>query len=266
MTAAIRRTVLLAIVRHRKVLAAAVVVGLLLEAGPAFAQVYVTAGYLPTFAADTAFEVGAQPAQDGDFEANREGSGTFDFGLFGLRAAAGVRMVAVRFEGEVSYRQLTLSDYDYSSYREYGDATLESLNENIAVESGDLRILNLMANVWLDLDIAHGFGPYLGGGIGGGQVTLNTTAKTGEFTLGTIRVPATTQEFPDASAWAFAYQVGAGLGYELVVGLTISLGYRLSGTTTADLAWNAVDSGTDEILRLGTLHHSIDLGLRLELF
>lgn len=266
MIAAVVRMIRHGTIGYGTVLAVAVVAGLLLDAGPACAQVYVTAGYLPTFSGDTAFEVGVQAAENSDFEANREGSGTFDFGLFGLRAAAGYRLFAVRFEGEVSYRQLELSDFEYASYREYSDADLESLNESITVESGDLRTLNLMANVWLDLDIGGGFRPYLGGGIGGGQVTLNTTAKTAEFTLGTAQVPETTQEFPDASAWAFAYQAGAGVGYELAIGLILSAGYRLSGTTTAELAWNAVDSGTDENLRLGTLHHSIDLGLRLELF
>ena len=266
MITAIHRAVRHGAIGHSAVLAVAVVVGLLLEAGPACAQVYVTAGYLPTFSGDTGFEVGAQPAEDGDFKADRDGSGTFDLGLFGLRAAAGYRLFAVRVEGEGSYRQLKLSDLEYSSYRGFSDADLESLNESVAVESGDLTVLNLMANVWFDLDLGGGFGPYLGGGIGGGQVTLSATAMTEEFTLGAIQVPEATQEFPDASAWAFAYQVGAGVGYELVLGLTVSLGYRLSGTTTAELAWNAVDSGTDEILKLGTLHHSMDLGLRYEFF
>ena len=250
---------------HR-MLAVAVVVGLLLQAGPVFAQIYITAGYLPTFTGDTDFDIGAKPAENGDFEANREGSGTFDFGVLGLRAAAGYRLFVVRLEGEVSYRQLKLSDYEYASYLGYKGASLESLNESIVVESGDLKALNLMANVWFDLDVGDGFKPYVGGGIGGGQLTLGTTAKTEPFTLGTIRTPETTQEFPDSSAWAFAYQVGAGVGYELVLGLTVSLGYRLSGTTTAELAWNAADSGTDEILKAGILHHSMDLGLRYELF
>ena len=257
MIAAILRTVRHGTIGYGTVLAVAVVAGLLLDAAPACAQVYVTAGYLPSLSGDTAFEVGAQPAEDGDFEANREGSGTFDVGFVGFRAAAGYRLFAVRLEGEVSYRQLKLSDFEYASHHEYSDAVLESFNESIAVESGDLKTLNLMANVWFDLGVGGGFAPYLGGGIGGGQVTLGTIA--------TIAAD-TTLEFPDASAWAFAYQVGAGVGYEFVAGLTVSLGYRLSGTTTADLAWNAVGSDTDEILRLGILHHSLDLGLRYEFF
>jgi opacity protein-like surface antigen len=253
-------------IRYRTILAVAVVVGLLVGAGPVFAQIYITAGYLPTFTGDTDFEVGAKPSESGDFEANRAGSGIFDVGLLGLRAAAGYRLFVVRIEGEVSYRQLKLSDYEYASYRGYEDAFLESLNESIEVESGHLKALNLMVNVWFDIDIGGGFRPYLGGGVGGGQLTLGTTAKTDPFTSGAKQIPDTTQEFPDSSAWAFAYQVGGGVGFELVAGLTLSLGYRLSSTTTAELAWNAIDSGSDEILRSSTLHHSIDLGLRYEFF
>ena len=117
-----------------------------------------------------------------------------------------------------------------------------------------MKALNLMVNVWFDIDIGGGFRPYLGGGVGGGQLTLDTA----------IQILDTTQEFLDSSAWAFAYQIGGGVGFELVAGLTLSLGYRLSSTTTAELAWNAIESGTDEILRTGTLHHSLDLGLRYE--
>ena len=241
-------------------------VGLLLATGPAFAQIYITAGYLPTFNGATDFEIGPKPAESGDFEANRAGSGTFDFGIVGLRAAAGFRLFALRLEGEVSYRQLVLSDYEYAAYHGHKGLSVESLNESIDVESGELKALNLMVNAWLDLDVGGGFRPYLGGGIGGGQLTLGTTAKTRRFTLGAIQVPETTQEFPDSSTWAFAYQVGAGLAYELFLGLSVSVGYRLSGTTTADLAWNAAHSGTDEIMKVGVLHHSIDLGLRYELF
>ena len=241
-------------IRYRTILAVAVVVGLLLGAGPAFAQIYITAGYLPTFTVDTDFEVGAKPSESGDFEADRAGSGIFDIGLLGLRAAAGYRLFVVRIEGEVSYRQLQLSDVEYASYPGRDDASIESLNESIEVESGHLNALNLMVNVWLDINIGGGFKPYLGGGVGRGQLTLGSE----------IQIPGTTQEFLDSSAWAFAYQVGAGIGYELVPGLTVSLGYRLTGTTTAELAWNAINSGTDEILRTGPLHHSIDLGLRYE--
>ena len=245
-------------------LAVSVSAGLILAAGPVSAQIYVAAGYLPTFTGDTDFAIGAGPAARGGFEANRAGSGTFDLGFLGLRAAAGYRLFFVRLEGEVSYRQIDLHGYEYESYQGRAPAFLDALNQSIRIESGELKALNVMVNAWLDMDIGGGFGPYVGGGIGGGQLTLRASAKTEAFTLGAIRIPGSTQEFPDSSAWALAFQVGGGVVHQLVAGLTVSLGYRVSGTTTAELAWNARDSGTDEILRAGTLHHSIDLGLRYE--
>ena len=243
MMSTFHRTIRHGAIGYRTILAVAVVVGLLLGAGPVFAQIYITAGYLPTLSVDTDFEVGAKPADSGDFQAKRAASGIFDFGVLGLRAAAGYRLFVVRIEGEASYRQLKIED-----------ASLESLKESIGVASGDMKALNLMVNVWFDIDIGGSFRPYLGGGVGGGQLTLDTA----------IQILDTTQEFLDSSAWAFAYQIGGGVGFELVAGLTLSLGYRLSSTTTAELAWNAIESGTDEILRTGTLHHSLDLGLRYE--
>ena len=108
------RTIRHGTIRYRTILAVAVVVGLLLGAGPVFAQIYITAGYLPTFSVDTDFEVGAKPADSGDFKANRAASGIFDFGVLGLRAAAGYRLFVVRIEGEASYRQLKIEDASWS--------------------------------------------------------------------------------------------------------------------------------------------------------
>ena len=108
------RTIRHGTIRYRTILAVAVVVGLLLGAGPVFAQIYITAGYMPTFSVDTDFEVGAKPADSGDFKANRAASGIFDFGVLGLRAAAGYRLFVVRIEGEASYRQLKIEDASQS--------------------------------------------------------------------------------------------------------------------------------------------------------
>ena len=133
----------------RTLLAVAAVTGLLALAGPVHAQIYVTFGYLPTFSTDPDFEIGPKPAENEDFAANRAGSGSFDFGLFGLRAAAGLRLFFVRLEGEASYRQLKLSDFEYATHHDYTGASLETLIESITVESGDLKTLNPMANVYL---------------------------------------------------------------------------------------------------------------------
>ena len=57
------------------------------------------------------------------------------------------------------------------------------------------------------------------------------------------------------------FQAGAGVGYDVGAGVTVSLGYRLYGTTEAVLPWNAKDTGTDEVLKASVLLHNIDLGI-----
>ena len=51
------------------------------------------------------------------------------------------------------------------------------------------------------------------------------------------------------------------MGFDIGAGVTISLGYRLYGTTEAELPWNAVDTGKDEVLKASVLHHNVDLGI-----
>ena len=92
--------------------------------------------------------------------------------------------------------------------------------------------------------------PYLGGGVGLGHITLDNRSRLGSLL----------QEFPESSA-SFAFQAGAGVGFDIGAGVTISLGYRLYGTTEAKLPWNAVDTDTDDVLKASVLHHNVDLGI-----
>ena len=134
-------------------------------------------------------------------------------------------------------------------------AALDALNESIKVEAGDLKLLGVMANIWFDIDTGSAVLPYLGGGVGLGHITLDSRSRA---QLGEVSIR---QVVPESSASAFAFQAGAGLGYEIGVGVTFSLGYRLYGTTEAELPWNAVDTDKDEVLKASVLHHNVDLGI-----
>ena len=164
-----------------------------------------------------------------------------------------------RPEAELSYQQVGLSTYRYTSFSRDGvelSATdLAALNDSIFVKSGHLILLGAMANLWFDIPTGTPISPYLGGGVGLGRVTLASHSRA-KFAGATL-----VREFPESSAAAFAFQAGAGVGFEVGAGLSLSLGYRLAGTSEAQLAWNAMGSSTDELLKVSVLFHSIELGV-----
>ena len=221
---------------------------------------HLSAGAMATFAGPHDFEIGPKPADDADFTVNSKSTGTFEVGILGFRAAFGYRFFGFRPEAEISYRQLGLSDIEYSSFSRKGvdlpEAALDALNDSIDVKAGTLVLVGAMANLWFDIDTGGSpLMPFLGGGAGIGRITLDSRTDA-EFSGGSGE-----QEFPESSAEAFAFQAGAGLAFDLGAGLALSLGYRLFGTTEAQLSWNTIDSDTDDILKAEVLLHNIDLGI-----
>ena len=76
---------------------------------------------MATFTAPHHFEIGAKPEDNADFSANKKGSGTFDVGHLGFRAAFGYAIIGFRPEAELSYRQVGLADFEYSSFSQNRD-------------------------------------------------------------------------------------------------------------------------------------------------
>lgn len=220
---------------------------------------YLSAATMVTFPGPYNFAIGAMPEQDAEFTATRKGTTSFDIGIFGFRVAGGYRIFAFRPEVELSFRQIALADFEYSSFSRDGvelpDAALQALNDNIDVKAGHLVLLGAMGNFWGDIDTGTPFVPFLGVGAGLGQVSLDNPARA------ELSGDRAVQESAESSASAFAFQVGAGLGFDLGVGVSLSLGYRLVGTTEASLAWNVKDSNTDDILKTDVLLHSFEFGV-----
>ena len=221
---------------------------------------YLTVGTMATFAGPHDFEIGPQPADDAEFTVSSKTTGSFDVGLLGFHAAVGFRFFGFRPEAEISFRQLVLADFEYSSFSPGGvdlpAPALDALNDSIDVKAGSLILVGAMANLWFDIDTGGSpLMPFLGGGVGVGQITLDSRTDA-EFSGVSVD-----QEFPASSAEAFAFQAGAGLGYDLGAGLALRIGYRLFGTTETQLAWNALDSDTDDVLKAEILLHNIDLGI-----
>ena len=220
---------------------------------------YLTAGTMATFAGPHDFEIGPKPADDAEFTVSSKTTGTFDVGILGFHAAVGFRFFGFRPEAEISFRQLVLADFEYSSFSPGGvdlpEPALDALNDSIDVKAGSLILVGAMANLWFDIDTGGSpLMPFLGGGVGVGRITFDS--RTVEFSGVSVD-----REFPASSAEAFAFQAGAGLGYDLGAGLVLRIGYRLFGTTETQLAWNALDSDTDDVLKAEVLLHNIDLGI-----
>ena len=96
--------------------------------------------------------------------------------------------------------------------------------------------IDLIAGVYYDIDTGSEIVPYIG--IGGGM--SHVTVKEGN----------------SKTVWALAFQGAAGIGYALTEDLTLTLGYRLTGTLEADFP--KAEDGTLEM----ALGHNVEIGIR----
>ncbi|MEM9419498.1 MAG: outer membrane beta-barrel protein [Planctomycetota bacterium] len=109
--------------------------------------------------------------------------------------------------------------------------------------SGSFDNISLMTNIYVDLPLPAGFEVFAGGGIG--AVMFDGDA-TGTGSLDTA-------DFDDAG-YGFAYQLKAGIAYELTRNLQMTAGYRYWASTE-------IDFGDFELDDLES--HAVDIGLRI---
>lgn len=103
---------------------------------------------------------------------------------------------ALRTEVEFTYRE---NDFDEL------DTSVGSFDVD-----GDLTSVALMGNVFYDFRSGSPWVPYAGGGLGAAIVTFDSAAHDSDT--------------------VFAFQLGAGVGYEINPAITLSLDYRFFGT------------------------------------
>lgn len=142
-----------------------------------------------------------------------------DTGL-GLAGALGFRLNRnIRFEAEINYR-----DNDADSLTITNPGSLTGLT---ADADGDVTSWGGMANVYYDFD---GVGPvkdggklvpYVMGGLGWANVDADVSSNGSQLVNDDDSV--------------FAYQLGAGVGYEVAERVTLDLGYRYYTTDDPDL-------------------------------
>ena len=113
---------------------------------------------------------------------------------------------------------------------------------------GAFSMIAFMANVDYDFDTGSRWVPYVGGGLGVATISLDTENAQGT-------------SLADDSDTVFAYQVGAGIGYEFPLAegrsVTVSLDYRYFGTQDPTFAGDVTGAEFD----VGISGHDIGIGI-----
>lgn len=128
----------------------------------------------------------------------------YDTGL-NIGGAIGYKWpVGIRSEAELSYRQNTI---DFITLTEFGFPPISGSAVNSHVGA-----FAFMANLWYDIDTASDLIPYIGGGVGGANITYDFNGFSEDDTV-------------------FAWQLGLGLGYQVTPGIVLFTDYRWLATT-----------------------------------
>lgn len=136
----------------------------------------------------------------------------------------------VRAEGELTYRSNSHDEFSNISGGDLYDGGFDSLS--------------LMVSAYYDFDMGSQWTPYLGGGIGVAFMSSD---------IEVVGLPVI-----DDEDTVFAYQLGAGIGYEVSSNMTITLDYRYFATDNPVFT----DSGLDDI-EFEYFNHSILVGVRV---
>ena len=138
----------------------------------------------------------------------------------------------LRAEAELAYRQNEIDKFHV-------------MGTSVGV-SGDTTALSALGNLWYDIPVSLAVRPFIGAGIGMAEIGMNH-AQAGNANI------------IDDSDWVLAYQLGAGLAYQLSPGLDVTAEYRYFGTEDATLT---LDDNTPGNADLEYRDHSVVLGLR----
>jgi opacity protein-like surface antigen len=223
-------------IRKLLVVLPALFLGVAFTSVPSAAQYYVSGN------------IGAVQLMDSDSTATAPGgsiTGEFEFDAgLGVNAAVGLSLGALRLEGELSYRQ---SDFDQGTLSSLtaGNTTF-SFSGATGDVGGDVTSLGVMGNMWYDFDMGGKLKPFIGGGIGMAQVEADIDSIAG--------IPVSLS----GDDTVFAYQVGAGVGYDVSDKVVVTLGYRFFGTADPEF-----ESGSTTV-EGEYQSHNIEIGMRFK--
>lgn len=156
---------------------------------------------------------------------------------FGVSGAAGYRFDDARVELEVAY---TSNDVEGVTVNNLAEVPLD----------GDIESFQFMVNGYYDIPTKSRFSPYIGGGVGIATLTANDVEAN---------IPGIGALALDDTGASFAFQVKAGVGYEITEQATAFLGYRLHGLPGQSFEALGADFDADTLFV-----HSLQLGARYE--
>ena len=126
----------------------------------------------------------------------------------------------LRAEVEVSYRRNDLA----------GDWARTFIPVSGVIE-GNESTFSIMANVWYDIDIGSKVRPYVGGGAGWARSQLDGVQIT-TFAFGPV--PPSVNRSGSIDTNGFAWQLGAGINYEVMPDVDLGIGYRYMDAPNVD--------------------------------
>ncbi len=156
----------------------------------------------------------------------------FDVG-FVAGGGLGYAFGPARIDVEFSYLS---ANFEFASE---GDDGAETPNDNFTA-------LSLLAQAWYDIDIGSFVTPYLG--VGAGATNL------------AVKLISADDTWFDGAGWGFAYQAGAGIGFRILAGFSLDIGYRLFGTLQTEV-FDDADPDLSSVSP-AVMAHRIQLGLR----
>lgn len=173
------------------------------------------------------------------------------FGLLGGRIGVGYAVAGFRPEISVGYRTAPIESLTVKKSPGANEAALKAFNDLLARLDigGTVTSIDLVAGVDYDIDTGSNIAPYIGVGGGMSHVTVKPEA-TGS--------PIPLEPYSD-SLWALSLQATAGIGFGVMEDLTLTVGYRLTGTMEANFSTSTKTIGLKSGLTIG---HSVEAGLR----
>ncbi len=155
-----------------------------------------------------------------------------------LGGAVGMNITdMLRGEVELSHSRWKADDYN---------ATSSTGATYAGTASGDVSATYLLANLWVDIENDSSFTPYIGGGMGAGWADASTSFGGGAFGYGDGEL-------------GFAFQLGAGLKFDLSENASIDLGYRYKSILNVN--FDEVGGGLNAFTSGDVNSHNVQLGL-----